>query len=99
MTPQRGPLALPSTDVRPRVIPAIDRPTGLRRPFDRKVERELIRPGIGNARVGGADEMPLLAEVIDCPYTDCRAGVVSCGVGSLAENFYAHRQIAYDLSL
>jgi hypothetical protein len=70
------------------------RPTGLRRPFERKVERELIRPGIGNARVGGADQMPQIVEVKNCPYADCGAAVVSCGIGSLAKNFQAQGQIA-----
>lgn len=74
--------------------PAIDRPTGLRRPFQRKVERELIRPGIRNARVGGADEMPQIVEVKNCPCADCGAAVVSRGIGSLAKNFHAQRQIA-----
>lgn len=41
---------------------------GLRRPFKRKVERELIRTGIENARIGGADEMPLIAEIKNCRY-------------------------------
>ena len=36
--------------------------------------------------------MPQVAEVIDCPYADCAAGVVSCGVGSLAENFHAWKR-------
>jgi hypothetical protein len=71
------------------VTPATDRPTGLRRPFERKVERELIRPGIGNARIGGADEMPQIVEVKNCRYADCGAAVVSSGIGSLAKNFHA----------
>ena len=57
----------------------------LRRPFERKVKRELIRPGIGNARVGGADEMPQIVEVKNCRYADCGAAVVSRGTGSLAK--------------
>ena len=52
-----------------------------------------MRPGIGNARVGGADDMPQIVEVKNCRYADGGAAVVSRGFGSLAKNFHAQGEI------